>query len=245
MRIITALLLFLALAACAAAPGRVLLFDETEQVGRAVIEAAAAPLVARGAVVAVFVVAQGDAAGADFQGRLAEADLLKDEERAPEAIALYVSFAPRYSELRAGTRWSGDLPDAALREVREGALNPALREGRVAAGVADTLLALEGRLANPPLLERVIWWFLYVGSWPGSSWRCSPSRLSASGSAAGGAAHPRAAWFNALPTGRPHAADGASGSSILRAPVSRAARSTPARGAGPSPWTSRASRPPR
>jgi uncharacterized membrane protein YgcG len=143
------------LASCSATAGRLLLHDEHSLLDQARIAEAAAPLIERGAVVGIFVQAQGDANGADFQRRLAAADLLEQDQIAPEVIALYVSFAPRYSELRAGTDWSRHLPDATLRQVRTEVLNPALREHQPTAGLAATLLALEAQLAGPPLLERL------------------------------------------------------------------------------------------
>lgn len=153
--ILLAVALAALLAGCAAAPGRLLISDGAEALDPAQLEAAAAPLVARGAAVAVFVVPAGDATGADLTRRLDAAGLLAGGEITPAALAIYVSFEPRYSELRAGTRWSRSLPDAALREARSGVLNPALRDGRAGEGVAATLQALEARLASPPLIERL------------------------------------------------------------------------------------------
>jgi uncharacterized membrane protein YgcG len=155
LALVAALLLILLLASCAAAPGHLLVRDESGMLDQAQIEEAAAALLARGAVVGVFVAAQGDATGDDFQRSLAAAGLLERDQIAPEVIALYVSFVPRYSELRAGTDWSARLPDAALREVRTQLLNPALREGQPGAGLAATLLALDQQLADPSLNERV------------------------------------------------------------------------------------------
>ncbi len=157
-----ALALITLLAGCAAAPGSLLLVDETSSLDRAGVEAAAAPLLARGARVAVLVVVRGDETGEDLTRRLGEAGLLEAGQIAPAALALYVSYEPRYSELRAGTNWSKSLPDAALREARTGVLNPALRTERPAAGVAATLQALEARIASPPLLQRVVEGFVYL-----------------------------------------------------------------------------------
>ncbi len=58
------------------------------------------------------------------------------------------SREPRYSELRAGSRWSKALPPEALRAIRQETLNPALRAGGFADGVAATLAALDARIAN-------------------------------------------------------------------------------------------------
>lgn len=186
-----ALLLLALLAGCTTAPGRLAIHDETEALNRAQLEAAAAPLVARGVVLGVFLAARGDDTGADMQRRLGAAGLLAGEAIAPEAIAIYVSLTPRYSELRAGRRWSAALPDAALREIRLGALNPALRDGSPSEGVAATLGALEQRLASPPLGARLgPWlstfavacgialaiWISPLGEPLGKLWRRSPPR---------------------------------------------------------------------
>jgi uncharacterized membrane protein YgcG len=173
----------LALLAGCAAPGHLLVVDEGGRLDRAQVEAAAAPLVARGAAVAVFVVERGDERGEDFARRLDAAGLLRDGRIAPEGIGVYVSFAPRYSELRAGGRWSDALPDESLRAIRLEALNPELRADRFTAGVERSLAAIDsalpprwadlprwllalallalplGYLVLPPLLRRT-WWGL-------------------------------------------------------------------------------------
>ncbi|HWQ15338.1 MAG TPA: TPM domain-containing protein, partial [Roseiflexaceae bacterium] len=118
------------LAGCATAPGRLVAVDDAGRLDRARVEAAAGPLVARGAAVAVFVVAQGDDRGEDFARRLDAVGLLRGGQIVPEGIGIYVSLAPRYSELRAGGRWSDALPPRRLRAIREEALNVELRAGR-------------------------------------------------------------------------------------------------------------------
>jgi hypothetical protein len=141
------LVLVLLVAGCGApADGRLLLIDPAGQLERAQVEVAARPLIARGVALAVIAVPVGDQSGADFTRRLEVAGLLPDGRIAPEAIALYVSFAPRYSELRAGTNWSARLPSEALREIRLASLNPALRAGAASEGVAATLAALDAQL---------------------------------------------------------------------------------------------------
>jgi hypothetical protein len=155
---IAALTVLVIIAGCGPAQGSLLLSDESGSLDRGQLEATAAPLLARGARVALFVVASGDETGADLTRRLDGAGLLEGGEVAPDAIVIYVSNAPRYSELRAGARWSGRLPDAFLREARATALNPALRDGRPLDGALATLQAIEARLANPPLAERVWRW---------------------------------------------------------------------------------------
>jgi uncharacterized membrane protein YgcG len=152
---VAALALVALLVGCVAAPGSLMLDDETGSLERAALEAAATPLLARGARVVIIVAARGDETGADLAGRLDAAGLLEGGQVAPDALVLYVSYAPRYSELRAGTRWSRRLPATALREARTTLLNPALRDDQLAQGLAATLQALEARIASPPLSERL------------------------------------------------------------------------------------------
>jgi hypothetical protein len=158
---VAALALIAFLGGCATAPGSLVLSDETGSLDRAQVEAAATPLLARGARVAVLVAADGGM-GADLTRRLGEAGLLEGGQVAPDTLVLYVSYAARYSELRAGARWSRRLPDTALREARTALLNPALRDERLLAGVVTTLQALEARIAHPPLAERLATGFSLV-----------------------------------------------------------------------------------
>jgi hypothetical protein len=142
-----ALLLALLLSACGAAPGRLWLAEAGQALDRGRVEAAARPLLERGASVAVIVVERGDESGDDLTRRLDAAGMLERGAIVSDALALYVSFAPRYSELRAGGRWSRALPGDALRAIRLEHLNPELRGGRLSAGVASALAALDARLA--------------------------------------------------------------------------------------------------
>ena len=162
---IALLLAVVLLAGCAASSGRLLLVDEAAMLDRARVEAAAAPLIARGAIVAVVVVQRGDEQGADFARRLQAAELLRGDAIVDEGIALYVSREPRYSELRAGGRWSGALPSDALRAVRQEVLNPALRAGSFTDGVAAALAALDTQIAgdSSPLAWLVVGirWLVY------------------------------------------------------------------------------------
>jgi hypothetical protein len=184
-----ALALLVGLAGCTPQPGAVTLDDQTGVLDPDAVAAAAAPLVSRGAQVAVFVVEQGDDTGEDLSRRLAEAGLLQGGQIAPGALAVYASYAPRYSELRAGAGWSRDLPAETLRAIRTAHLNPALQGDRLAAGVAATLQALEERIANPPLARRLLGWLGYavlaafavaavaispLGEWLARRWRRSP-----------------------------------------------------------------------
>ncbi len=154
--VLLALVLITGLASCARAPGSLILSDETASLDRGQLETAAAPLLARGATVIVLVADRSSAPGDDLTRRLDEAGLLTGGQVAANALVIYVNYAPRYSELRAGTRWSGRLSNATLRTIRTTVLNPALQQAELTAGVTATLEAFEARIANPPLIERLV-----------------------------------------------------------------------------------------
>jgi uncharacterized membrane protein YgcG len=149
LRVLPAALLLAAalfLSGCARASGRLLLIDEPAALDRARIEAAAAPLIARGVTLAIIVVERGDEQGADFARRLEAAQLLHGGVVVEEVIALYVSREPHYSELRAGGRWSSALPSETLRSIRLDVLNPTLRADNFTDAVTAALAALDTRL---------------------------------------------------------------------------------------------------
>jgi hypothetical protein len=168
MRVLPAVLLLAAalfLSGCARASGRLLLFDEAAALDRARIETAAAPLIARGATLAIMVVERGDEQGADFARRLEAAQLLRGGAVVEDVIALYVSREPHYSELRAGGRWSSALPSETLRAIRLDVLNPTLRADNFTDAVMAALAALDARLvADASLLGwlgAAVRWLVY------------------------------------------------------------------------------------
>ncbi len=142
------------------APGRLVLLDAAGRLDPSRVEAAAKAVLERGATVAVFVVPHGDERGEEFTRLLREAGLAQGGTIAPRALGIYVSFAPRYSELRAGSDWSGRLPRATLRGIRQDALNPRLRSGEPTQGVVAVLAALDRRLAVPSLPSSAAPWAL-------------------------------------------------------------------------------------
>jgi len=147
----------------ASSPGRLVVSDQTGALDQARIAGAAAPLLQRGAVVAVFLAERGDDRGDDFTRRLAGESLQRNGQIISDGLALYVSFDPRYSELRAGNRWSGTLPDAKLRTIRTETLNPALQAGMPSDGIAATLERMEAELSVPGwqrLPSSWGWWLL-------------------------------------------------------------------------------------
>ncbi|MDW8148351.1 MAG: hypothetical protein RMJ48_18890 [Roseiflexaceae bacterium] len=112
LRVILALIATLLLTGCAAqasSPGSLIIIDETERLNQARVAQAAAPLLQRGATVAIFIVKRGDNNGQDMTIHLANAGLRGYDRIVPNALAIYVSYEPRYSELRAGSNWSNAL----------------------------------------------------------------------------------------------------------------------------------------
>ncbi len=143
-----ALLLLTGCTTRAASPGRLFVTDETERLRQLEVAKAAAPLVQRGARVVVLIVQRGDNNGDDLTRRLTAINqgYSSHDRIPPDAIAIYVSYEPRYAELRAGKNWSGALTDDVLTDIRTRALNPALRSDDVTDGVAETLRRFESTL---------------------------------------------------------------------------------------------------
>ncbi len=143
-----ALLLLTGCTTRAASPGRLFVTDETERLRQSEVAKAAAPLVQRGVKVVVLIVQRGDNNGNDLTYRLTAINqgYSSRDRIPPDAIAIYVSYEPRYAELRAGKNWSDALTDDVLTDIRTRALNPALRSDDVTDGVAEALRRFESAL---------------------------------------------------------------------------------------------------
>src|SRR5262245_33753848 len=125
--------------------------DETDHLNCARIEAAARPLLDRGAAVAIYMVNRGDSSGADFLARLHNDRLANDDLVDPDLVAIYVSLDPHYAELRGGDHWNAALlPNDNITTIRKTKLVPSLAAGAFTAGYIDTLQAIEGAIASPP-----------------------------------------------------------------------------------------------
>jgi hypothetical protein len=150
--LLLALIALLLLTGCttrAASPGRLFVSDETERLRKLEVAKAAGPLVQRGAEVVVIIVERGDNSGDDLTRRLATISPQGHSSHhriVPDAIAIYVSYEPRYSELRAGKNWSDALTNDVLTDIRTKTLNPALRKDNVTNGVVETLRHFESAL---------------------------------------------------------------------------------------------------
>lgn len=120
--------------------------DELKQLDRIGLEQAAQPLLKRGAAVAVVLVQHGSQQDAVKQ--LAQLGLLNGSQISPSGLYLYVSLDPHYSELRAGSRFSDNLPASQLEKVRDQSLNPQLRGEHYQLAFVDSLTELERRLSH-------------------------------------------------------------------------------------------------
>lgn len=146
------LFLFITPSAAAKEPYGLALVDELKALDRPGLEQAAAPLVKRGAAVAVVLVRHGGQP--DAVKHLAQLGLLDHKQIVPAGLYIYVSLDPRYSELRAGPDWSALTPSI-LDEIRGQVLNPALRQGQYQSAGEDSLRAMEARLAGGHWLKTI------------------------------------------------------------------------------------------
>jgi hypothetical protein len=130
------LLLLLAFPALAQQGGQFRCDDEADRLDCARIEAAARPLLERGAAVAVYMAQRGDSSGGDFRARLRDDGLAAGDTVDAGLVAIYVSLDPRYAELRGGDRWNAALlpgdrglerQSAAARQQRAGRAGRARR----------------------------------------------------------------------------------------------------------------------
>jgi uncharacterized membrane protein YgcG len=158
-RKLTLFALALLLMACTEQPPQLVLLDNTATLEAAELANLAAPLLDRGATVVLVLAESGGEE--DFARQLEAAGLLRGGQIAADAIGVYVSIEPRYSELRAGERWSSYLPATALERIRAEALNPALRDGQVAAGFAAALSATEAEIIRQRSYAQTISWSVY------------------------------------------------------------------------------------
>lgn len=171
-------------------PGQLTLVDETRQLHKEPLQSAAEPILQRGAQLWVFFVPQGEEA--DVARRLQAAGQWHEGQIAPSGLAIYVSLRPRYSDLRAGSRWSGLLSGPILEDVRSHTLNPVLRSGAYQQAAEDCLRGLSRKMD--------------IGSARQGRWRAGLLAVLAAGLALWGLSRTRlAAWLWSLtPSARSH-----------------------------------------
>jgi uncharacterized membrane protein YgcG len=150
-RSITTALLLLLLATPALAQSSALIYhDAAGQLNRAQVTSAAQKLIARGAQVAIYTVNSNGGAD-DFQRQLEADGLAQGGSIKPNVIAIYVSYNPRYSEIRAGDKWNAALKtNNNIDAIRNNELNAGLRDNDATTGVVNTLTAIDQAIANPP-----------------------------------------------------------------------------------------------
>ncbi len=150
LRLIAPLVVLLVLAAPALAQSGDLTYrDEAGRLDRARVERAAQPLIARGARVAIYTVDSGGEN--DFRDRLQEDGLGSGGSINSNLVAIYISFDPRYSEIRGGDRWNAALAtNNNIDAIRRNELNAGLAADDITGGVVNALSAIDRAIENPP-----------------------------------------------------------------------------------------------
>ncbi|NJN17915.1 MAG: TPM domain-containing protein [Oscillochloris sp.] len=154
-------MILLLIAGCAT-QGELRLDDPDERVDRALVRAAAEPITTQGIQVAVLLRGGTDT---DFAQQLADLNLLRGDRITDNTIALFVSYDPQYSALRAGSDISPYLPNERLEVLRTTVLNPALRAGDATTAVTLTLAALDADIQANRRLENQFrgWVWILLG----------------------------------------------------------------------------------
>ncbi|HEU5090121.1 MAG TPA: hypothetical protein VFT99_21850 [Roseiflexaceae bacterium] len=140
------LLLALSAAPVLAQSGRLYYHDDEGRLDRSQVEAAARPLLDRGAYVAVYAVDTGK--GTEFLNRLQDDGLRNGDRVNPNLVAIFVSFTDRYSEIRYGDNWVGALNSRAG-QIQQNTLNSNLAAGNSTKAFADTLTQLNSAIGAP------------------------------------------------------------------------------------------------
>ncbi|PDW04249.1 chromosome partitioning protein ParA [Candidatus Viridilinea mediisalina] len=147
---VAGLLLLLALPSLVQAQGSLFIDDPDGRLDEAAVRAAAQPLLARGAMLAIYIV---DNDGVyDFDDRLVAAGLQSpDGAFRSNGLAIYYELGDRWSEFAFGTQWNPALAVNDNHEaIRQTVLDPKLDVGDFTAAVVNTLGAFEAAAANPP-----------------------------------------------------------------------------------------------
>jgi hypothetical protein len=130
--------------------GRFFYHDDANKLDQPTIERAAQSLVDRGAQVAVYTVSS-DGGPDEFLQRLEQDGLYSGGGVHPTLIAIYVSFSPRYSEIRGGDNWNNALKtNNNIDAIRHNELNPGLVAGDYTSGVVNALVAIDQGIKSNP-----------------------------------------------------------------------------------------------
>lgn len=139
------ILLTLFLPTVALAQGQFRFRDQASELEETTVRRAAEPLLARGANVAIYTLRQGEVA--DFEALLERDGLRTQQGDENNLIAVFISYDPRYSEIRSGQNWSGTLTTRALTSIRQNELNAGLQGGNATGGVVNALEAIDEALS--------------------------------------------------------------------------------------------------
>jgi hypothetical protein len=132
------------------AQGGLIYHDDANKLDRARLESAARPLLDRGARVAIYTV-QNNGGADDFQRRLEQDGLASGGSINANLIAIYVSFNPRYSQIRGGDNWNAALKtNNNIDAIRNNELNVGLAAGDFTSGFTNALGAIDQAIASPP-----------------------------------------------------------------------------------------------
>jgi uncharacterized membrane protein YgcG len=144
------------LSSCSPLPSGLTIRDATETLREAPLKQASAPLLARQANIVVIIAEQAAADGRDLPNELSQLGVWNEDQIVSNGIAIYVSFEPRYSEIRVGSQWADLLPPNTLRTIRTTTLNPELRADQLETGVSATLIMLNEALVAAENTNRLI-----------------------------------------------------------------------------------------
>jgi chromosome segregation ATPase len=141
--------LLLLLTVPALAQGTLIIQDATGNLNRGDIEAAAEPLLDRGATVAIYLEQAGGET--DFLQNLEADGLVRDGRAQTQMIAIYVALDERYSAIRFGDAWNEALAiNENYENIREVELNPQLAEGDFTQAYVNALQSIDAYIENPP-----------------------------------------------------------------------------------------------
>jgi hypothetical protein len=132
-----------------AAAGQFFFVDTGGRADGDAVREAAAPLLARDALVAVYLVDRGG--DAEFDALLTQDGLLRDNLMRSQTLAVFIAFDDRFSSIAYGDAYEGALGvnDNAER-IRSEILNPLLADGQVTQAVIAALTEVESAIVNPP-----------------------------------------------------------------------------------------------
>jgi hypothetical protein len=149
LRSLVLIALLLCIPTLAAAAGQFFFVDQNNRADRATLQAAAEPLLARDALVAVYLVERGGSA--EFDALLTQDGLLRDNLLRSQTLAVFIAFEDRYSAVAYGDAYERALGvNDNSERIRSEVMNPLLADGQVTEAVAAALNAFETAIANPP-----------------------------------------------------------------------------------------------